>query len=183
MLRRTLKLIGLLAAIVILAAIGSAYALLRASLPTLDGTLATRALSSAVAIERDGLGIPTVWAANRSDLAYGTGFVHGQDRFFQMDLLRRLAAGELSELFGAVALEQDKNFPFPPPRSNGTQSGNACATCACFGVCGGRERGTCKPAQPPLGVLASGRRTHAMACGGLGTRLVCDVVGFAGRRI
>jgi penicillin amidase len=108
MLRRTLKLIGLVAAIVILAAIGSAYALLRASLPTLDGTLATRALSSAVAIERDGLGIPTVWAANRIDLAYGTGFVHGQDRFFQMDLLRRLAAGELAELFGAVALEQDK---------------------------------------------------------------------------
>jgi penicillin amidase len=49
-----------------------------------------------------------VQAANRADLAYGTGFVHGQDRFFQMDLSRRLAAGELSELFGAVALEQDE---------------------------------------------------------------------------
>ena len=42
------------------------------------------------------------------DLAYATGFVHAQDRFFQMDLSRRLAAGELSELFGPVALEQDR---------------------------------------------------------------------------
>ena len=44
----------------------------------------------------------------RLDLAYATGFVHAQDRFFQMDLSRRLAAGELSELFGPVALEQDR---------------------------------------------------------------------------
>jgi penicillin amidase len=49
-----------------------------------------------------------VAAANRLDLAYATGFVHAQDRFFQMDLARRLAAGELSELFGKVALEQDR---------------------------------------------------------------------------
>lgn len=84
------------------------YAVLHASLPTLDGTIAAPALGAAVTIERDALGIPTVLAANRADLAYGTGFVHGQDRFFQMDLSRRLAAGELAELFGAVALEQDE---------------------------------------------------------------------------
>jgi penicillin amidase len=84
------------------------YAVLHASLPTLDGTIAAPALGAAVSVERDALGIPTVLAANRADLAYGTGFVHGQDRFFQMDLSRRLAAGELAELFGAVALEQDE---------------------------------------------------------------------------
>ena len=107
-LRRVLKFGGLTVAIVILAAIVSAYALLRASLPPLDGALLAPAAASPVVIERDGLGIATVSAANRADLAFGTGFAHGQDRFFQMDLLRRLAAGELSELFGGVALRQDQ---------------------------------------------------------------------------
>src|SRR5262245_33194218 len=65
-------------------------------------------LGAPVTIARDSLGTPTIEAANRADLAYGTGFAHAQDRFFQMDLSRRLAAGELSELFGKVALEQDK---------------------------------------------------------------------------
>src|SRR5580658_8322414 len=82
--------------------------MLAASLPALDGTIASPTLGAAVTIERDALGIPTLQAANRADLAYATGFVHGQDRFFQMDLSRRLAAGELAELFGAVALEQDE---------------------------------------------------------------------------
>jgi len=51
-------------------------------------------------IDRDDRGVPTVRAADREDLAFGLGFVHGQDRFFQMDGLRRYAAGELSEIFG-----------------------------------------------------------------------------------
>ena len=84
------------------------YGLLRASLPRLDGTLHTAGLEAPVRITRDELGVPTIEAANRIDLAYGTGFVHGQDRFFQMDLSRRLAAGELSELFGQVALDRDR---------------------------------------------------------------------------
>ena len=63
---------------------------------------------SAVSIDRDARGVPTVVAANEVDLAYGMGFAHGQDRFFQMDLSRRLAAGELAELIGAPAVQQDK---------------------------------------------------------------------------
>ncbi len=55
-------------------------------------------------ITRDARGVPTIEALNRTDLAYATGFVHAQDRFFQMDLSRRLAAGELAELFGPVAV-------------------------------------------------------------------------------
>ena len=106
--RRTVKLLALAGALLILLPLALAYGVLEASLPALDGTIASSTLGAAVAIERDALGIPTVRAANRADLAYGTGFVHGQDRFFQMDLSRRLAAGELSELFGAVALEQDE---------------------------------------------------------------------------
>jgi len=84
------------------------YGMLRASLPRLDGELRELGLKAPVRITRDALGVPTIEAANRFDLAYGTGFVHGQDRFFQMDLSRRLAAGELSELFGQVALDQDR---------------------------------------------------------------------------
>jgi penicillin amidase len=78
---------------------------LRASLPTLDGTIETAGLDAVATIERDAAGIPTITAATRTDLAFATGFAHGQDRFFQMDLTRRQAAGELSELIGSALVE------------------------------------------------------------------------------
>jgi penicillin amidase len=81
---------------------------LSASLPTLDGVLAVAGLDRPVAVERDSLGIPTIRGENRKDIAYATGFVHAQDRFFQMDTLRRRAAGELSELFGPATLPADR---------------------------------------------------------------------------
>jgi penicillin amidase len=81
---------------------------LEASLPQLDGGIEVAGISGDVTIERDAAGVSTVTAKNRSDLAFGTGFVHGQDRFFQMDLSRRRAAGELSEIFGSATLEVDK---------------------------------------------------------------------------
>jgi penicillin amidase len=84
------------------------YGVLRASLPALEGGFGAGGLSAPVTIERDHLGVPTILAANRNDLAFATGFVHGQDRFFEMDLSRRLAAGELAELFGPVAVQQDR---------------------------------------------------------------------------
>jgi penicillin amidase len=83
------------------------YAIFRASLPDLDGTFERAGLKGPVWIERDALGIPTIEGLTRTDVAYATGFVHAQDRFFQMDLSRRLAAGELSELFGEIAEPQD----------------------------------------------------------------------------
>src|SRR2546430_10359680 len=105
---RTLKYTGAAAALLLLAALALGMGLLRASLPRLDGALAEVGLTSAVRIARDSRGVPTIEAADRPDLAYATGFVHAQDRYFQMDLSRRLAAGELAELFGTVALEQDR---------------------------------------------------------------------------
>ena len=95
-------------AVLVLAPLAVMHTVLRASLPQLDGTIRAAGLTAPVTIERDRLGVPTLVAANRVDLAYATGFVHGQDRFFEMDLSRRLAAGELSELFGAVAVDQDR---------------------------------------------------------------------------
>jgi penicillin amidase len=95
-------------AIVVLGAAISIYLMLRASLPRLDGTRRESTLAAEVTIERDQLGVATITAGNRADLAFATGYVHAQDRFFQMDLQRRLAAGELSELVGAAAINQDK---------------------------------------------------------------------------
>lgn len=85
-----------------------AYGLFRSSMPQLDGEIVLHGLRADVTISRDANGVPTIVAGNRSDLAYATGFVHGQDRFFQMDLTRRKAAGELSEIVGAATLEVDR---------------------------------------------------------------------------
>ncbi len=81
-----------------------------ASLPALDGERALPGLVAPVSVVRDALGVPTLRGASRVDLARALGFVHAQDRFFQMDLFRRAAAGELSELFGPAALEQDRKM-------------------------------------------------------------------------
>ncbi len=89
---------------------GYAYWLVGASLPQLAGTVTAPGLSAPVRVERDHLGIPTLHAGNRLDLAFATGFVHGQDRFFQMDLARRHPAGELAELFGPVAVGEDRRL-------------------------------------------------------------------------
>jgi len=78
------------------------------SLPQLAGTLRVEGLSAPVIVTRDALGIPTIRGASREDVARATGFVHAQDRFFQMDLSRRRAAGELSGLVGARALAADR---------------------------------------------------------------------------
>ena len=64
-------------------------------------------LAGPASIERDAGGVVTVRARRRTDAATATGFVHAQDRFFQMDLLRRSAAGELSALVGGAAVEID----------------------------------------------------------------------------
>ena len=86
--------------------------ILRASLPDLDGEIAVAGLGASASIARDSNGIPVITASNRPDLAFATGFAHGQDRFFQMDMIRRQAAGELSELVGAAAIGVDKRNRF-----------------------------------------------------------------------
>ena len=65
-------------------------------------------LRSAVTVRRDGRGIPYIEASNEDDLYFAQGYVTASDRLWQMDLLRRTARGELSEIFGRVTLEEDK---------------------------------------------------------------------------
>ena len=98
---------AVLLALVVLAAV-AAWLFLRASLAQLDGTRTVRGLHAAVTIARDADGVPTIAGKDRDDVAYATGFVHAQERFFQMDLLRRSGAGELAELFGPKALPLDR---------------------------------------------------------------------------
>ena len=101
------RLLALLSAFVVLSLIGGWLAL-RGSLPQYDGEVRSAALSAPVSIERDALGSVTVEARSRRDADWALGYVHAQERFFQMDLLRRSAAGELAELFGKVALPADR---------------------------------------------------------------------------
>ena len=78
------------------------------SLPQVAGEVRLPGLSAPVTVERDALGTPTIHAASRIDASRALGFLHAQERFFQMDLMRRKAAGELSELFGPIAVRADK---------------------------------------------------------------------------
>jgi penicillin amidase len=80
----------------------------QANLPEVRGERRLSGLSAPATIERDALGVPNIQGSSRRDVAFATGFAHAQDRLFQMDLLRRLAAGELATIFGAGALPNDK---------------------------------------------------------------------------
>jgi penicillin amidase len=81
---------------------------LRASLPDDSGELALEGFRAPVTVERDALGVVTIRATNRLDEARALGFVHAQERFFQMDLLRRAGSGELAALVGDAALGIDR---------------------------------------------------------------------------
>ena len=104
-----LKRVLILVLVLLLLAVAIAWFLMRGSLAKLDGEISIPHLSAPVQIERDALGTVTIIANNEADMARALGYVHAQERFFEMDLLRRSAAGELSELFGERALEKDKS--------------------------------------------------------------------------
>lgn len=99
--------VGMVLGLSLLAAL-ALWLFLRGSLAKLDGQQALGGLQAAVSVTRDALGVPTVRGANRLDIAQATGYLHAQERFFQMDLLRRVAAGELAGLVGAAALDTDR---------------------------------------------------------------------------
>ena len=107
---KTIKILGVsILSILVMAAI-YIHHVLNGSEPILEGTLQLDTLQSNVDIQRDIQGIPTIRSDSRADSAYGLGFLHAQERFFQMDLLRKNSAGELSELFSALASKFDRNI-------------------------------------------------------------------------
>jgi penicillin amidase len=103
-------LLWLLLIVVLLVAGSVAYAYLvaRAALPQLDGNLQVKGLGAPVKVTRDGHGVPAIEAANLEDLFLAQGFVTAQDRLWQMDIMRRFDAGELSEVLGVDALKIDR---------------------------------------------------------------------------
>ena len=108
--RRPLKLLLALAlSLLTLAVIGAAVAFvtLRRSLPEYDRDATIPSLTAPVIVERDALDIPTIRAATWDDAARALGYVHAQDRLFQMDLARRYPAGRLAELVGAPLVSID----------------------------------------------------------------------------
>ncbi|MGN6283348.1 penicillin acylase family protein [Frateuria sp.] len=97
-----------LVVLVLLAAVfATGWYLLAGSRARLDGGLRVAALSAPVKIVRDANGSVTIDARSRADATFALGFVHAQERWFEMDLMRRVAAGELAELVGPAALDTD----------------------------------------------------------------------------
>ncbi len=103
-------LLWLLLAVVAIVTGALAYAdyVARAALPQLNGRLQLNGLSAPVTVTRDGHGVPTIEAATLEDLFFAQGFVTAQDRLWQMDVMRRFAAGELSEILGEETLKLDR---------------------------------------------------------------------------
>jgi len=94
--------------VLVLLAIGWAYMVARSALPQLDGSLLVKGLAAPVKITRDAHGVPVIEAASLDDLFFAQGYVTAQDRLWQMDVMRRFGAGELSEILGGDTLKIDR---------------------------------------------------------------------------
>jgi penicillin G amidase len=102
----------LLAALAVVLVLGGVAGYLfydvRKSLPQVDGVIQVAGLTAPVEVLRDRDGVPHLYGADIRDLARAMGYVHAQDRFFQMELSRRLGSGRLAEIFGRDAVDQDR---------------------------------------------------------------------------
>src|SRR4051794_29056294 len=105
--RILLRIVGAIVLLASLAAAG-AYVYLRQSLPGLSGDVRVSGVSGAIDIVRDADAIPHIFASTKADAFYGLGYVHAQDRLWQMEFQRRIGHGRLSEVFGAATIQQDR---------------------------------------------------------------------------
>lgn len=99
-------LLTLVSVLVLVAAGGYLY--LRQSLPDFDADHSVRGLTADVDIVRDADAIPHIFAGNKLDGLFGLGYVHAQDRLWQMEFQRRIGHGRLSEIFGTATIPQDR---------------------------------------------------------------------------
>jgi penicillin amidase len=107
---RWIRWILLVLVVIPLILIGCTDLWLHTSLPQTTGALVVSGPSSEIRITRDAVGVPHIVAANDADATFALGFVHAQDRLFQMDMMRRLGAGRLSELFGEGTIGTDRTM-------------------------------------------------------------------------
>jgi penicillin amidase len=103
------RLLALLLALPLLLAAGAALWLV-SSLPITDGTIRLDGLAAPVTVARDAWGVPTIRAQGERDAAFALGYVHAQDRLWQMEQARRLGAGRLAEILGERALPLDRTM-------------------------------------------------------------------------
>ncbi|OIJ67595.1 penicillin acylase family protein [Streptomyces mangrovisoli] len=80
----------------------------RASFPQTKGSITLQGLSGPVEVERDGYGIPQIYASSDEDLFMAQGYVQAQDRFYEMDVRRHMTSGRLSEMFGKSQVKNDE---------------------------------------------------------------------------
>jgi len=99
--------VGLLLAAVIIG-LWLLYWIARSPLPQLDGSVSVHGVSAQVRVVRDEHGVPTIEAATLDDLFFAQGYVTAQDRLWQMDVIRRAAAGQLSEIIGEDTVKMDR---------------------------------------------------------------------------
>ncbi len=104
---RLLKTIGLGAAVLVVLVGVAALLVVRRSFPQVDGETTVPGLAAEVTVIRDGQGTPHIYASTVEDLVMAQGFVEAQDRFWQMDFYRHVAAGRTAEMFGESQLEAD----------------------------------------------------------------------------
>ena len=105
---RILRWLVCLIVAILIGVVGYAYLVARSALPQLDGRLQVNGLSAAVTVTRDTHGVPTIEAKSLADLFFAQGYVTAQDRLWQMDVMRRFGAGELSEILGEDTLKLDR---------------------------------------------------------------------------
>ena len=108
--KKALKIVSsILVLAIVLGLVGNAYwqKAIKDSFPVVDGNIQLSGLQGEVTVTRDEMGIPHIYAGNLHDLFYAQGYVHAQDRFWQMDFWRHIGAGELSEMFGKSQLDTD----------------------------------------------------------------------------
>ena len=109
--RTVLRILLILLAVILilgLAGFGVGYTTVRRAWPQTSGTLQVPGLQAPVTVIRDRWGVPHIYAANFRDLLFAQGYVHAQDRFWQMEFWRRLSFGRLAEVLGRSALPTDR---------------------------------------------------------------------------
>lgn len=105
-----MALYSIVAGVIVLALVAGGFVMytVHRSFPQVDGTIEAAGLGAEVTVQRDALGIPTITAATSADLFFAQGYVHAQDRFWEMDFRRHVTSGRLSELFGESQLPTDR---------------------------------------------------------------------------
>jgi penicillin amidase len=104
---RILKGLIILLVVLVLVAGVAGFVLVQRTLPQVDGAVQIDGLRDKVEIIRDKSGVPHIYAQNQDDLYFAQGYVHAQDRLWQLEFNRRVAAGRLSEILGSATVETD----------------------------------------------------------------------------